>query len=69
MSNATRPAPDAPPAVSASMLFKFRTDGGPLLGRASVTALAPVLTEIEAEVWLAAMGVPVAERPAPEAGA
>lgn len=53
-----------------SMLYKFRLPperGGKLLGKDTVAALAPVLTEIEPEVWLAAMGVPVTERPATEA--
>jgi hypothetical protein len=43
--------------VSASMLFKFRSDTGPRLGRETVNAIASVLTDIDHETWLAAMGV------------
>lgn len=57
VSNLTKPAEDKPPEVSASMLFKFRSPGGPHLGRDSVNALTPILTDIAAEVWLAAMGI------------
>lgn len=62
VSNLTKPADDQPPAVSPSMLFKFRGPTGPLLGKDSVNALAPILTDIDAEVWLAAMGIEGVER-------
>lgn len=55
----TRPTPGEPPAVSTSMLYKFR--GGSSLGRESVNALSPILCDIDAETWLAAMGVETVE--------
>lgn len=51
------------PAVSVSMLYKFRA-GEYVLGRGSVNALAPLLVSVTNETWLAAMGV---ERTEPEA--
>lgn len=50
------------PAVSVSMLYKFKaskdgTGARSRLGRESVTALAQVLSDVDAETWLAAMGV------------
>ena len=45
--------------VSPSILYQYRD--GARLGRASVTALAPYMPELEAEVWLAAMGVALPE--------
>lgn len=59
VANATRPSPDDAPAVSPSMLFKFRAASGPLLGKDSVNALRLVLDDVDAETWLAAMGVDV----------
>jgi hypothetical protein len=53
--------------VSPSMLYKFRAPGGPYLGRDTVTALAPSLPDIPADVWLEAMGVPPAESAGAEA--
>lgn len=71
VSEATRPSPDEPPAVSASMLHKFKRADGPLLGPDSVNALQLVLEDIEERDWMAALGVRprTAEVVAPEAGA
>lgn len=55
VSGRTRPTKKSPPMVSASMIYKFRKSG--LLGTDSVNALAPILVDITAETWLAAMGV------------
>lgn len=55
-----RAAKTADGGISESMLFKFRREGGPLLGKDSVNALAPVLDDIDLETWSAAMGVDVA---------
>lgn len=56
-------------AVSISMLFKFRSASGPLLGKDSVNALSPVLDDIDAETWLAAMGVAAPSAETSEASA
>lgn len=47
---------DGKAAVSTSLLYKFRK-GENVLGRDSVTALQQVLDDVDAETWLAAMGV------------
>ena len=52
----TRLVPDPEPLVSTSMLYKFKARNKQL-GRESVNALAPILTDIDAQTWLAAMGV------------
>lgn len=43
--------------VSPSMLYQFERPDGPLLGRATVNAIAPLLPSVDADTWLAAMGV------------
>lgn len=43
--------------VSASMLYQFAREGGPCLGKTTVMALRPHLTEVGQDLWLAAMGV------------
>lgn len=70
VSNLTKPSEEKAPAVSPSMLFKFRSPSGPLLGKDSVNALSPILTDVSAETWLAAMGIEGVERePTAEASA
>lgn len=49
--------PDGKPPVSVSMLYKWRQESERRLGRDSVNALAPLMPDIAAETWLAAMGV------------
>jgi len=53
-------------SVSADTLYKFRY-ALRLLGRDSVNALAPHLTEVTAETWLAAMGVDQDQPTTPDA--
>lgn len=65
----TRPAPTKKnktpePAVSSSMLYKFK-GATKQLGPDSVNALAPILTDIDAGTWLVAMGVDVASEASP----
>lgn len=43
--------------ISASMMYQFLRPNGPYLGRASVTAMAPLLPTVSAGAWLSAMGV------------
>ena len=59
VSDLTKPSTDDPPAVSSSMLYKYR--GGACLGRDSVNALSNLMPDIDADTWLAAMGVERAE--------
>lgn len=75
VSDRTRGA-DGAPAVSMSMIYKFKplkSVGGAAarsrLGRESVTALSAVLPGVKPETWLAAMGVEYSVVPAADAAA
>lgn len=59
VAEATRPSPGEKPAVSASMLYKFKTSNR--LGRDSVNALAPLLTDVTPLLWFVAMGIEAKE--------
>ena len=51
--------------ISASMVYQFLRPTGPYLGRASVTAMSPLLPTVSPAAWLAAMGVHAADSAAP----